>query len=192
MDRILNTNLPINTADVHGPLTLLLVSGLGFLLCFLLLAILLSTNSPIKYLPLPPGASLIWGHEKAVYIGQPGSAFRDWISIFGLTFRIKAAFGAADILVLSDPMVVRPRVARLLGKGLGWIEGEEEHRRMRRLARPALTSDNIKAMSLDITEAATRVTKDLIESVQNAGQKAEVNILDWTGKATLNIVGRVV
>ncbi|KAK0184560.1 cytochrome P450 [Armillaria mellea] len=206
MDRVLNINLPINTAD--GPLTLLLVSGLCFLSCFLLLAILPSTNSPIKYLPLPPGASLIWGHEKAVFVGQPGSAFRDWIGIFGLTFRIKAAFGAPDILVLSDPMgityllqkkvfdyhhsaVVRPRVARLLGKGLGWIEGEEEHRRMRRLARPALTSDNIKAMSLDITEAATRVTNDLIEFVQNAGQKAEVNILDWTGKATLNIVGRV-
>ncbi|PBK86383.1 cytochrome P450 [Armillaria gallica] len=206
MDRILNINLPINTANVHGPLTLL-VSGLGFLLCFLL-AILPSAYSRIKYLPLPPGASLIWGHEKAVFVGQPGSAFREWISNFGLTFRIKAAFGAPDILVLGDPIgityllqkkvfdyhhsaVVRPRVARLLGKGLGWIEGEEEHRRMRRLARPALTSDNIKAMSLDITEAATRVTKDLVEFVQNAGQKAEVNILDWTGKATLNIVGRV-
>ncbi|PBK86343.1 cytochrome P450 [Armillaria gallica] len=205
MDRVLNTNLPINTANVHGPLTLLLVSGLSFLL---LLAILPSVDSRIKYLPLPPGASLIWGHEKAIFVGQPGSAFKDWISNFGLTFRIKAAFGAPDILVLSDPMgityllqkkvfdyhhsaVVRPRVARLLGKGLGWIEGEEEHRRMRRLARPALTSDNIKAMSLDITEAATRVTKDLVEFVQNAGQKAEVNILDWTGKATLNIVGRV-
>ena len=34
--------------------------------------------------------------------------------------------------------VVRPRVARLLGKGLGWIEGEMEHKRMRRLAKPAL------------------------------------------------------
>ncbi len=52
MDRILNINLPINTADVHGPLTLLLVSGLGFLLCFLL-AILPSADSRIKYLPLP-------------------------------------------------------------------------------------------------------------------------------------------
>lgn len=40
---------------------------------------------------------------------------------------------------LDHSIVVRPRIARLLGKGLGWVEGEDEHKRMRRLARPALT-----------------------------------------------------
>ena len=35
--------------------------------------------------------------------------------------------------------VVRPRVARLLGKGLGWVEGETEHKRMRRLVSPSLS-----------------------------------------------------
>ncbi|KAK0229912.1 cytochrome P450 [Armillaria nabsnona] len=190
--------------DTAHPLSLLLALG-GLCLFF---AILPSTRSPIKYLPLPPNSSLIWGHEKIVFMTQPGQAFRTWISRFGLTFRVKAAFGARDILVLGDPTgisyllqkkvfdyhhspVVRPRVARLLGKGLGWVEGEEEHNRMRRLARPALTADNIKAMSSDITEAAALVTKHLVQFVQNAGQKAEVNILDWTGRATLNIVGRV-
>lgn len=44
-----------------------------------------------------------------------------------------------DVLPSDHSNVVRPRIARLLGKGLGWVEGEEEHKRMRRLAMPALT-----------------------------------------------------
>ncbi|KAG5634592.1 hypothetical protein H0H81_001451, partial [Sphagnurus paluster] len=32
---------------------------------------------------------------------------------------------------------------------------------------------------------------DLVERLQNEGNKAQVNIVDWTGKATLNVVGRV-
>lgn len=35
--------------------------------------------------------------------------------------------------------VVRPRVARFMGEGLGWVEGEQEHKEMRRLSMPALT-----------------------------------------------------
>ena len=71
--------------------------------------------------------------------------------------------------------VVRPRVSRLLGKGLGWVEGESEHKRMRHLVSPSLSyvlyaspllhrhSDsnlravNIKSMSDDIRLAANQV-----------------------------------
>ena len=35
--------------------------------------------------------------------------------------------------------VVRPRIGRLLGEGLGWVEGEAEHRRMCQLVNPALS-----------------------------------------------------
>lgn len=35
--------------------------------------------------------------------------------------------------------VVRPRIGRLMGEGLGWVEGEQEHKRMRRLTTPSLT-----------------------------------------------------
>ncbi|KAL0064769.1 hypothetical protein AAF712_008316 [Marasmius tenuissimus] len=188
-----------------------IVAGSVILLVLFVVAVSPSVRSPIQYLPLPPDASFIWGHEKTVYVQQPGRAFRDWIRIFGKTFRIKAAFGAPDILVLSDPIgvnyllqkkvfdyhhseVVRPRVARLLGEGLGWIEGEDEHKRMRRLSRPALTADNIKTMSPDIIDAAWKVTEDLVRDVDtNKDNNREVNIVDWTGKATyhLNIVGRV-
>ncbi|EJF60506.1 hypothetical protein DICSQDRAFT_170950 [Dichomitus squalens LYAD-421 SS1] len=130
-------------------------------------------------------------------------AYRKWKSELGLTYRIKAAFGAGNILVLSDPVsiayilqkkiydyhhsrVVHPRVARLLGKGLGWVEGEAEHKRMRRLV-----SLSLSPMSSHVRVAALEVVDQFISHVQSGAEKP-VNILDWTSKATLNVIGRVV
>ncbi|KAG5718713.1 hypothetical protein E4T56_gene16594 [Termitomyces sp. T112] len=170
-------------------------------------AILATTQSSIRHLPLPPGAKICWGHEKEVFSNQPGLTFRKWIRQLGLTFRIKAAFGAPDILVTSDPIaiayilqkriydyhhssIVRPRIARLLGKGLGWVEGEMEHKRMKRLAMPALTAENIKDMSSDVMNCVGQVIGELKDLVQKAISGMQINVLDWTGKATLNVVGR--
>ncbi|KAI0644064.1 cytochrome P450 [Trametes meyenii] len=164
--------------------------------------------SPVRLLPTPPGAELVWGHEKTVYMNQPGVAFRKWTSELGLTYRIKAAFGANDVLVLSDTegiahilqkkiydyhhsRVVRPRVARLLGKGLGWVEGADEHKRMRHLVAPSLSPENVKGMSSDIRHSALEVIDDLTGLVQGKTDKEPINILEWTAKATLNVVGRV-
>ena len=44
--------------------------------------------------------------------------------------------------------VVRPRVARLLGRGLGWVEGEAAHKRMRHLVAPALACVHFFTASL--------------------------------------------
>ncbi|OSD07755.1 cytochrome P450 [Trametes coccinea BRFM310] len=169
---------------------------------------LLRRRTTMEMLPVPDGAEWLFGHEKTVFMNTPGVAYRKWISQLGLAFRIKAAFGARDILVLSDPTaiayvlqkriydyhhshVVRPRIARLLGKGLGWVEGEAEHKRMRHLVGPALTSENVKRMSGEIRAGALQVIDELTGHVQGAKDSAFVNILDWTGKATLNITGRV-
>ncbi|KAI0759413.1 cytochrome P450 [Trametes elegans] len=150
------------------------------------------------------GTHLFFGHERTVYSNQPGHAFRRWTNTHGLTYRIKAAFG----LVLNDPTgiayilqkkiydyhhshVVRPRVARLLGKGLGWVEGEAEHKRMRHLVSPSLSSENVKRMSGDIRLGALQVIDDLTAHIQSRKVPGTVNILDWLAKATLNIIGRV-
>ncbi|KAI0746369.1 cytochrome P450 [Daedaleopsis nitida] len=169
---------------------------------------LVRVRQPIERLPAPPNAEYIWGHERSIYLDEPGRLFREWTRVLGLVYRIKAAFGANDVLVLSDPVaisyilqkkiydyhhsgVVRPRVARLLGKGLGWVEGEFEHKRMRHLVSPSLSAENVKAMSLDIRVAACKVVDDFENFVQLRDSASMVNIAEWTAKATLNVVGRV-
>lgn len=88
--------------------------------------VLLSWNhSTISNLPLPPNASLLWGHEKEVFMSQPGVAYRAWTNSLGLTFRIKAAFRARDVLVLSDP----DGIAHILQKRIyDWRQSSEHHK----------------------------------------------------------------
>nr|BAK09392.1 cytochrome P450 [Postia placenta] len=169
----------------------------------------LRSKSIVQALPVPSGAEWVWGHEKTVFMKEPGRACREWIHIHGLTFKIKAAFRAPDVLVLGDPLgithilqkkvydyphseVVRPRVARLLGQGLGWVEGEAEHKRMRHMVSPSFSHENIKAMSQDIAVASVQVIDNLTLEVQGSSDGALINVLDWTAKATLNVIGRVV
>ncbi|KAK7060429.1 hypothetical protein VNI00_001194 [Paramarasmius palmivorus] len=197
-----------------GPVNSLLAFSLVSICLFVILQGLRART--IRVLPIPscahsytakPGASWIWGHEKSVFINEPGRAFRQWTELLGKTFRIKAAFGAPDILVLSDvegisyilgkkiydyhhSKVVRPRVARLLGKGLGWVEGASEHRRMKRLVMPSLSAENIKAMSEDVRQAALVAIGDLQAHVDKTGA-SKMNILEFTSRVTLNVIGRV-
>ncbi|KAJ7764864.1 cytochrome P450 [Mycena metata] len=169
----------------------------------------LAPKSSVSKLATPPGADLVWGHEKIVFDMQPGRAFRNWIEKCGLTFRIKAAFQAPDILVLCDPVgieyllqkriydyhhsdVVRPRVARFLGKGLGWVEGEDQHKRMKRLISPTLSAESIRAMSGDVRDAASKVLNNLTRTLESSdGCLQNIDILHWTAKSALNIVGHV-
>lgn len=162
---------------------------------------LFQSKTSVQALPVPLGAQWIWGHERTVFVREPGRAFRGWIREKGLTFRIKAAFRAPDVVVLSDPVgiahilqkkvydyphsqVVRPRVARLLGKGLGWVEGETEHKRMRHMVTPPFSHENIRAMSQDIAAASMQIVDDLTLEVQGSSKDSSYNALEWTAKAT--------
>ncbi|KAI0704538.1 cytochrome P450 [Earliella scabrosa] len=166
------------------------------------------SKSSIRLLPMPRSSHLIWGHEKEVYARQPGKTYRKWAQELGLTYRIKAALGAPDVLVLNDPggiahilqrriynyhhsMVVRPRVARLLGKGLGWVEGETEHKRMRQLVSPSLSRENVKSMSQDVRLGTLQIIDELALLIQSQSTDSTVNVVDWMAKATLNVIGRV-
>lgn len=164
-------------------------------------------QTTISKLPIPLGAEWIWGHERQMFMEQPGRAVRRWVTTCGLTFRIKAAFLAPDILVLNDPggishilqkkiydyhhsQVVRPRVDRLLGKGLGWVEGEDEHKRMKKLIVPSLSAETVRTIAPDLREAASRVINDLAHSLEGEEKESEVNILHWVAKGALNMIGR--
>ncbi|KAA1475626.1 cytochrome P450 [Dentipellis sp. KUC8613] len=193
--------------DIQLEPQLLATIALGLAVVCLAWTLLSRSKSTVSKLPKPPGASWIWGHEKTVFMNEPGRVFREWTGALGLTYRIKAAFRAPDVLILSDPdgishilqkriydyhhsKVVRPRVARLLGEGLGWVEGEDEHKRMKKLVNPSLSAENVKAMSQEVHDAASRALDDLTADVSKHEGTLRMNILDWTGKVTLNVIGR--
>ncbi|OCB85142.1 cytochrome P450 [Sanghuangporus baumii] len=122
-------------------------------------------GSFVQRLPLPDGHELIWGHERLVFMHEPGHAFRTWIAKLGPTFRIKAAFGAPDILVLSDPT----GIAHILQRKI---------------------FDYLRSFVHESHDSL--VLNDFATFVENTGSPScELNILTWTAKATLNVVGRV-
>lgn len=59
---------------------------------------------------------------------------------------------------LAHSQIVRSRIARMLGKSLGWVEGESEHKRMRALIAPSLSPEALRAGTPDVYIAAETVS----------------------------------
>ncbi|KAH7921939.1 cytochrome P450 [Leucogyrophana mollusca] len=155
----------------------------------------------LPHIPMPPGGSIVWGHEKMVFDKPIGAAYIDWFHCLNSqVIKIRGALFTPDIVVVADPLavthimrrkiydyphseVVRPRIARLLGKSLGWVEGEDEHRRMRSLVAPALTAETIK-------RGASDLQANLESHVTSNGGLATIGITDWANQATLDVIGR--
>ncbi|KAI6141030.1 cytochrome P450 [Pisolithus tinctorius] len=130
----------------------------------------------LRDVPMPGGASLLWGHERMVSQMSVGEAYAQWMDqLHSQTIKIRGALFKPDIVRIfqistaathimqrhvydyphSD--VVRPRIARLLGKSLGWVE----------------LADNLEMHLLE------------------HGGSTVVSIVDWVNQATLEAIGRL-
>lgn len=114
--------------------------------------------------------------------------------------RIRGALRKPDILVVGDPAalthimqrniydyhhseVVRPRLARLLGKSLAWVEGEPEHKRMREIFLSSLSPESIRNGTSDFFLVASKVESSLESHCIDKGGSVHVNILEWVNQA---------
>ena len=81
---------------------------------------------------------------------------------------------------------------RLAGRSLLWVDSEKEHKRMRGLIAPAFSSDNVRAMHADIYYVCSTLQTRIENEIHASGKSSlQVNILDYTARATLDIIGRV-
>ena len=88
--------------------------------------------------------------------------------------------------------VIRPLVIRIAGRSLVWVEGEKEHKRMRGLVAPAFSPDNVRAMHADVYHISGAIQARIANEIHASGESSlQVNILDYTARATLDIIGRV-
>ncbi|KAH0830185.1 cytochrome P450 [Lanmaoa asiatica] len=158
--------------------------------------------------PVPGGHSFLWGHQRTVAEKSVGTAFATWMDeLHARVFKIRGALFNSDILVVCDPLaathimqkhvydyphgeVARSRIARLLGKSLGWVEGESEHRRMRALVAPSLSPEALRAGTPDVYIAAENLADNLKTHILEHDGKCEINIVDWANQATLEAIGR--
>ncbi|KAF9068335.1 cytochrome P450 [Rhodocollybia butyracea] len=148
--------------------------------------------------------SWIWGHELEIFQHEASEMYVKWAESFGLVYRVKAALFQSDIVIVGDNSAVQhilqnsdsygkaPAflriIARLVGKGLVWAEGEV-HRYQRRQLAPAFTSSSVEAMADDIFFCVDNMTQSLRSTLR--GPNTVVDLVPVMSACTLDIIGRV-
>ncbi|KAK0493384.1 cytochrome P450 [Armillaria luteobubalina] len=150
----------------------------------------------------PPSPSSLFGHERLLRSRQHvGDLEMEWYQKYGAVYRTKGCYGQ-DILAVSDPKALQyifhssgyrfPKtrdVNRInlaaTGQGLVTTTGEM-HQRQRKIIGPAFTASQLRLFLNIFQASAVKLTDRLNERVDNA---KVLNVLGWTSKAALDIVG---
>ncbi|KAK0219362.1 cytochrome P450 [Armillaria nabsnona] len=162
-----------------------------------------TSKANIRHLQGPPCPSLLLGHELELR-AQPtvGGLETTWQKTYGSTFRIGGCF-AQHILMTSDPKAIQhilrssgyryPKtkdVAHLwemmVGKGL-LATADSTHQRQRKILNPAFSSSQLREY-LSVFQATGVKISGKFRELVSQGPK-EINILQWTNRAALDIVG---
>ncbi|PBK92068.1 cytochrome P450 [Armillaria gallica] len=127
-----------------------------------------------------------------------------WLQEYGAVFRIGGCF-AQDVLMLSDPKALKyvlhtsgyqfPKspdhvhlVAALIGPGVVVAE-DTVHQRQRKILNPAFSVSQLR-QSLPLFQSFTsKLINKLKHEINNDGAGRVVDVIPWTRKVTLDIIG---
>lgn len=161
-----------------------------------------------RHLPGPSYASLLWGHEWALYNSPPGQLYAEWRKRYGPVVQFDGCFGRT-MLSVTDPRAVqhilvdrvydwpKPEGARqwflqLLGAGLLYVEGEEAHQRQRHAIAPALTAQAIRDLTPGFFRMATKVADKWDEQIQAAPNNwVDIDVMFWANRLSLDVIGLI-
>ncbi|QRV89858.1 cytochrome P450 family protein [Ceratobasidium sp. AG-Ba] len=162
-----------------------------------------SFAGPLRRLPGPSGGHWFWGHELIAFERPSGDAYTEWIDTCGQTYKIKGAMFHPDILVTVDPGAlnhmlskeakksdfIRTMTDRLVGKSLPYVSGDA-HKRQRYQLSPFFTTQATRETFDMIKSCAQTVADRLRSEVTKSSDSMTINLPDWIGRATLDIIGR--
>ncbi|PBK92245.1 cytochrome P450 [Armillaria gallica] len=107
-----------------------------------------------------------------------GDLEMDWYQTYGAVYRTKGCFG-------QDILDVNRINGAATGQGLIFATGEI-HQRQRRILGPAFTASQLRLFLNVFQASAVKLTEQINERVDNA---KVLNMLEWTSKAALDIIG---
>ncbi|KAK0222986.1 cytochrome P450 [Armillaria nabsnona] len=171
---------------------------------FLLVAVplrLWKRRYAIRNIRGPPCPSFLLGHEYLLRSRQHvGDLELEWYRQYGAVYRTGGCFGQ-DILTIADPKAlqyiflsgyrfpktrdVRRLLDALFGPGLGTVEGSV-HQRQRKILGPAFAAPQLR-LFLNVFQASA--LKLIEKTNEYVGEGKEVNMLRWTSKIALDIIG---
>ncbi|KAK0229198.1 cytochrome P450 [Armillaria nabsnona] len=150
----------------------------------------------------PPRPSFLLGHEYLLRSRQHvGDLEMEWYQQYGAVYRTGGCFGQ-DILSVADPKALqyifhssgyrfpKTRDARriidaFVGQGVAAVEGSI-HQRQRKILGPAFAASQLRLFLNVFQASALKLTEKTNEYI---GEGKEVNVLQWTSKIALDIIG---
>ncbi|KAK0438185.1 cytochrome P450 [Desarmillaria tabescens] len=150
----------------------------------------------------PPSPSTLLGHEYLLRNRQHlGDLEMEWYQQYRAVYRTKGCFGQ-DVLSVADPKALQyifhssgyrfPKTGdtnrmfeAISGRGLVAVEGEI-HQRQRKILGPAFTASQLRLFLTVFQALAVKLTEQINQRVEGA---RVLNILEWTSKAALDIIG---
>ncbi|KAK0473875.1 cytochrome P450 [Armillaria novae-zelandiae] len=171
------------------------------LLTFVLFLRSKGRRSSVRRIRGPPSPSLLLGWLVLVLRQHVGDMETEWCQEYGVVYRTKGCLGQ-DILFVADPKALqyifhssgyrfpktRDSVRMLqafMGQGLASVEGKI-HQRQRKILGPAFTASQLRLFLNVFQASAAKLTEQINERV---GKSNTLNVLEWTGKAALDIIG---
>ncbi|KAK0214207.1 cytochrome P450 [Armillaria fumosa] len=150
----------------------------------------------------PARPSFLLGHEYLLCSRQHvGDLEMEWYQQYGAVYRTGRCFGQ-DILSVADPKALQyifhsseygfpktrenRRIAdALMGQGIATVEGSD-HQRQRKILGPAFSATQL-GLFLNVFQACAMKLID--KTSEYVGEGKEINVLQWTSKVALDIVG---
>ncbi|KAK0478012.1 cytochrome P450 [Armillaria luteobubalina] len=159
-------------------------------------------RSAIRKIRGPPRPSFLLGHEYLLLNRQHvGDLEMEWYQQYGAVYRTGGCFGQ-DILYIADPKALqyifhssgyrfsKTRDTRrfadaFVGPGVATVEGID-HQRQRKILGPAFAASQLR-LFLNVFKTCT--LKLIEKTSECVGEGKEINVLRWTSKVALDIVG---
>ncbi|KAK0438666.1 cytochrome P450 [Armillaria borealis] len=158
----------------------------------------------VKHVRGPPSPSFWLGHERILRDqSNAGDLETKWRKEYGTFYRISGCFGQ-DILIVCDPQALKhifhssnpyPKsqdnvfiLDLVIGKGLVTVD-DETHHRQRKIMNPAFSLAQLQKAEVIFQQCSDKLVNGIQGSLARAGTDDTINVLDWTSKVALDIIG---
>ncbi|TBU23441.1 cytochrome P450 [Dichomitus squalens] len=160
-------------------------------------------TSKIRNLPGPPSPSLIWGNMKEIMDEDNSVPQERWADQYGHTIMYGGFLGMDRLwtmdtralnhimthsFVYQKPSQARRNLARILGKGVLFTEGDQ-HRQQRRVMNPAFGPAQIRALTEIFVEKSIELRDVWNDEVSESQDVARINVIKEISKMTLDVIG---
>ncbi|KAA1468405.1 cytochrome P450 [Dentipellis sp. KUC8613] len=207
----MSSRISVSTVvEVIGVVALLLIAR--FLVWAAYLFVIAPRLDPLRHLPGPDGSAMQNHFREVMDPNISQDTHERWVKQYGRTFRFHG-FGKHDYRLMSldfravshvlnspvyeKPWQTRRLLARLLGRGISVMEGEE-HKIQRKIIAPAFSTQSVKALCpifLQVAEELREIWSNQINQAvptaepKRSNSSAVVDSYNWISRATFDIIG---